>query len=148
MKLLSERNRLSLAVEPYGDAEARRAKIKQELRQRIQALLQFAKDLPPEECLREIKARLLAIQQYCLTVEKTFVVVEEQITCDQHELGGSDQHQATLFRGPSEDASVAICVTQRGSLLHRNGYSWTIYRDAGDVPAIHSDSTRRAATTG
>ena len=52
---------------------------------------------------------------------------------DEYELGGSHQQKATLFRGPSEDASVAICVTSQGSLLHRNGSLWQIYYNAGDI---------------
>jgi hypothetical protein len=116
----------SLALDP-------RLQIKQELRQRIQSALQFAKTLAPDSCLNEIKTRLQAIQSYCETVQKTFIVVEQQITCEQYDLGGTCQDTAILFRGPSEDASVAICVTGKGSLLHRNGCTWQIYKNAGDV---------------
>ncbi|EKQ67987.1 hypothetical protein OsccyDRAFT_4289 [Leptolyngbyaceae cyanobacterium JSC-12] len=110
-----------------------RSRIKQELRQKINAALQVAQCLPPQECLQEIKSRLLAIQADCSLIQKTFIVIEERITCDQYGLGGYRNHMATLFRGPSEDASVAICVTDRGSLLHRNGSPWQVYRNAGDV---------------
>jgi hypothetical protein len=113
--------------------QTQRSQIKQELQQRIHEALQSAKDLPPDECLCEIKDRLLAIQKYCETVQKTFIMIEEKITCDQHNLGGCRQHIATLFRGPSEDASVAICVTDQGSLLHRNDCPWKIYRSLGDI---------------
>ncbi|NJP12034.1 MAG: hypothetical protein HC866_23285 [Leptolyngbyaceae cyanobacterium RU_5_1] len=106
------------------------------MRQRIQTALQYAKELPADDCLEEIKDRLLAIQSYCKTVGKTFIVVEEEITCDQYELGGCNQDVAILFRGPNEDASVAICVTAQGSLLHRNGYPWKVYRNAGDVDPV------------
>lgn len=103
------------------------------LSERIHAALQFAKNLPPEECLAAIKISLAAIQAYCRTIEKPFVVIEERITCDQHDLGGNSHHQATLFRGPCKDASVAICVTDRGSLLYRSSNEWQIYRNAGDI---------------
>lgn len=103
------------------------------LSQRIHAALQFAKNLPPQDCVAEIRISLAAIQAYCETIRKIFVVVEERITCDQHDLGGSSHHQATLFRGPCKDASVAICITDRGSLLYRNGSEWQIYRNAGDL---------------
>jgi hypothetical protein len=112
--------------------------VKQELRQRIFATLQCAKDLPVQECLQEVKTRLLAIQAYCETIDKTFIVVEERITCDQYDLGGYKRSAATLFRGPSEDASVAICVTDQGSLLHRTSPQWQVYRDAGDIGCNNS----------
>jgi hypothetical protein len=114
------------------DPDSQRQKFKQELRQRIHEALQFAKDLSPDDCLAEIKNRLLAIQRDCLSMQKSFIVVEEQITCDQYNIGGSKQETATLFRGPSPDASVAICVTQRGSLLYRNGNLWVVYRHVGN----------------
>ncbi|NJK53541.1 MAG: hypothetical protein HC936_13340 [Leptolyngbyaceae cyanobacterium SU_3_3] len=107
--------------------------VRQELRQRIYTTLQFAKDLPAQECLQEVKTRLLAIQAYCETIDKTFIVVEERITCDQYDLGGYKLNAATLFRGPSADASVAICVTDRGSLLHRTSPQWQAYRNVGDI---------------
>jgi hypothetical protein len=67
-------------------------------------------------------------------------VIEEKITCDQYELGGRRQDSAILFRGPNKEATVAICVTAKGSLLHRNDYPWTIYRNAGDVDPQESFS--------
>ncbi|NJO43344.1 MAG: hypothetical protein HC769_25750 [Cyanobacteria bacterium CRU_2_1] len=119
-----------------------REQVKQELRRRIQEILQCAKDLPHEECLNEIKTGLLAIQIYCESIEKTFIFIEEKITCGQYDLGGCHQDTATLFRGPNITASVAICVTQRGSLLHRNGSPWTIYRDEGDVNPVSGIGNR------
>lgn len=109
---------------------------KQELRYRINSTLQMAKHLPPLDCLQVIKSRLSEIQADCRAIGKTFIVVEEAITCDQYDLGGLSHETATLLRGPSRDASVAICVTDRGSLLHRNGVYWKIYRDAGDVSPL------------
>ncbi|WP_228035422.1 hypothetical protein [Oculatella sp. LEGE 06141] len=123
----------TLAALPVAPVQYQREHIKQELRQRIQETLWAAQDLSPEACLQEIQDRLLAIQLYCKTVGKTFIMIEEEITCNQFELGGRSEHGATLFRGPSEDASVAICVTHRGSLLHRNDSSWKIYKSAGDI---------------
>ena len=107
--------------------------IKQELRRRLQEALHLAKHLPPTHCRNEIRERLTAIQIYCKAVEKTFIFVEQRITCNQYDLGGNHQARATLFRGPNEDASVAICITDQGSLLHRNGCPWEVYRDAGDI---------------
>lgn len=111
----------------------RRDPIKQELRRRIYETLEVASDLAAGDRLDEIKFRLFAIQTYCKTVEKTFIVVERTITCDQFELGGSSHETATLFRGPNEDASVAICVTHKGSILHRNDCSWIVYKNEGDI---------------
>jgi hypothetical protein len=113
-----------------------RSHIKQVLREQIREALDAAQRLPPAACRQEIKTRLLAIQAYCKTVGKTFIMVEESITCAQYSLGGGDREGATLFRGPSQDASVAICVTDKGSLLHRNDHAWKIYRDAGDIAPI------------
>ena len=107
--------------------------IKQELRRRLQEALNSAKYLPPTHCRSEIRKQLIAIQAYCKAVEKTFIFVEQRITCNQYGLGGHYQANATLFRGPNEDASVAICVTDKGSLLHRNSSPWEIYKDAGDI---------------
>ncbi|MCL6433564.1 MAG: hypothetical protein K6T90_04990 [Leptolyngbyaceae cyanobacterium HOT.MB2.61] len=140
MKVLSQRNESIFARESHFAAQNSRSQIKQELRQKIYTALQSAKNLPPEDCLKEIETRLLAIQSDCRALKKTFIVVEEKITCDQYELGGSNQDTAILFRGPAEDASVAICVTAKGSLLHRNGYPWTVYRNAGDVDPIEYSS--------
>ncbi|MBW4472159.1 MAG: hypothetical protein KME45_17400 [Stenomitos rutilans HA7619-LM2] len=116
--------------------QLQRSRIRQELQQKIQTALQIAKDLPPHDCLEEVEKSLLAIQSYCKTLEKTFIVVEEAITCDQYELGGSKHDTAILFRGPNQKATVAICVTAKGSLLHRNDHPWTIYRNVGDVDPL------------
>ncbi|NJL22628.1 MAG: hypothetical protein HC895_20335 [Leptolyngbyaceae cyanobacterium SM1_3_5] len=113
-----------------------RSQFKQILRRKIQIALWTAQTLPVEACLNEIRNQLIVIQNDCERHQKKFIFVEEIITCNQHELGGSDRHSATLFRGPSEDASVAICVTQKGSLLHRNSCPWIAYKNAGDVNAF------------
>ena len=107
--------------------------IKQELRRRLQAMLESAQHSSPTDCRNEIRQQLTAIQKYCKANEKTFIFVEQRITCNQYGLGGNRQERATLFRGPNEDASVAICVTDKGSLLHRNSCPWEIYQDAGDI---------------
>jgi len=136
MKLLASRSQQT--PEPNTFTQQQRTQTKQALRQQIQEALQTAQNLPADACLCKIKDRLLAIQKYCETVHKTFIVVEETITCDQYDLGGDHGDAATLFRGPSEDASVAICVTQRGSLLYRNGCSWQIYKNVGDIHPVES----------
>lgn len=119
-------------------SQSQRDQIKHEIQQRIHETLQSARDLPSNDCLSDVRNKLLAVQQYCQSVGKTFIFVEECITCDQYNLGGHQDDQATLFRGPSETASVAICVTQAGSLLHRNDCPWKIYRHMRDVnPAEH-----------
>lgn len=115
---------------------SQRSQIKQELRQKIYSALQTATGLPSELCRQEINRQLLAIQAYCSTIGKKFVFVEEPITCAQYSLGGHNQDPAMLFRGPNEDASVAICVTHQGSLLYRNDRPWQIYKNAGDVAPI------------
>ncbi|MEB3292972.1 MAG: hypothetical protein VKJ24_07415 [Synechococcales bacterium] len=120
------------AIAPYQDPHQREL-IKHTLRQRIQDALQCAQELPPDRILPAIRQRLQAIQAYCQSVGKTFVVVEETITCGHHDLGGDPADAATLFRGPDERASVAICVTYKGSVLHRNDSPWRVYRDAGDI---------------
>ena len=107
--------------------------IKQELRGRLQAALHSAKHLSPIKCQHEIRKQLTAIQTYCKANEKTFIFVEQRITCNQYGLGGDRQERATLFRGPNDDASVAICVTDKGSLLHRNSCPWKVYKNAGDI---------------
>ena len=134
MTVLFEQNeQISLKI---FSAQSQR-QIKQELGQKIYAALQSASNLPSEDCLNEIKTRLSAIQIECKTIGKSFIFIEERVTCNQYGLKGRNQDRATLFRGPSEDASVAICVTDKGSLLHRNGDRWLIYKDVGDVnPAI------------
>lgn len=108
-------------------------KTKQELRRRIQELLQIASELPADASLTEIRKRLLNIQQYAQFMGKGFIFVEQEITCDQYSLEGSGHDAAVLFRGPREDASVAICLTHKGSLLYRNSCPWIVYRDAGDI---------------
>ncbi len=113
-------------------------RITQELRRKIQDMLHIARSLPLNLCLDEIRRRLLSIQQYCQSVEKVFIFVEQEITCSQHKLQGSDQDTAILFRGPNEDASVAICITHKGSLLYRNSSPWLLYKDAGDVGNHHN----------
>jgi hypothetical protein len=117
----------------YCSTLVSREQIKQELRQRIAETLQTTTELPPEERLSNIKTRLFALQAYCETVAKVFVVVEERITCDQYQLGGYCDDAATLFRGPDINASVAICVTDQGSLAYRNSTPWIIYRNQGDI---------------
>jgi hypothetical protein len=113
--------------------------LKQELRQRIHTALQSARNLQSEACLNHIRVELLALQNLCQRAGKVFIVVEEAITCDRYELGGSCEHTATLFRGPDENASVAICITNQGSLAYRNSSAWIIYRNQGDIAtAINS----------
>lgn len=107
--------------------------LKQELRHRIQETLQSASMVSGEVGLEVIRKRLLNIQRYCQSIGKGFIFVEQEITCDQYRLQGSEQDAAILFRGPKEDASVAICLTRKGSLLYRNSCPWIIYRDAGDI---------------
>lgn len=133
MTIVIEQDKSTPAKRVDASDSARRQQIRQELQQKIESALAAAKALPPDECLQEIKHQLLDIQIYCRTIDKPFIVVEEKITCDQYGLGGCDRAIATLFRGPSEDASVAICVTHKGSLLHRNCGPWTIYKTMGDV---------------
>jgi hypothetical protein len=119
--------------------QSQREQIKQEIQQRIHETLQVARDLPSNDCLSEVRSKLLAVQLYCQSVGKTFIFIEECITCAQYDLGGHHDNKATLFRGPSEAASVAICVTHEGSLLHRNDCPWKIYRHMRDVnPVEHS----------
>lgn len=126
--------------ETYPSHQSQREQTKQEIRRRIHEALQTAKDLPMNDCLDEIRDRLLAIQLYCQSVEKIFIFVEQAITCDQYELGGYQKDSAILFRGPSEDASVAICITNKGSLLHRNSGHWRTYRSMGDVSPMEDVS--------
>ncbi|MBW4661166.1 MAG: hypothetical protein KME15_21020 [Drouetiella hepatica Uher 2000/2452] len=128
MTLLKQKN-----LQTEETLENQREQIKRELRQKINETLQNAKNLSPSKCLDEIRSRLFAIQQYCKVHGKTFIAIEETITCDQYGLGGNRADAATLFRGPNVDASVAICVSKQGSLLHRDGSSWQIYKNAGDV---------------
>jgi hypothetical protein len=115
--------------------------IKQELRQKIAAILQVAKQLPPKDCCDWVRTELLNLQKHCQMIGKVFIVVEEKITCNRYELGGSHEHAATLFRGPDENASVAICVTMCGSLVYRNSSPWIIYRNEGDINPTCSMNT-------
>ncbi len=107
--------------------------VKQTLRRLLQETLRGAQQQLIAERRHFVRKKLCDIQAYCENVNKTFIVCELSISCDQYGLGGNKYHHATLFRGPSEDASVAICVTEQGSLLHRNDSDWKIYCDAGDV---------------
>lgn len=126
---------MTTIVLPDSHRQNARSQFKQILRRKIQLALWAAQNLPAEICLSEIRSQLIAIQSDCDRHQKKFIFREEIITCNQYELGGSDRHIATLFRGPSEDASVAICVTQKGSLLHRNSCPWIAYKNVGDVSA-------------
>ena len=118
---------------PVSPEQSQRERIKKEIRIRIYEALQASKELSPDTCLNEVRNRLSAVQQYCESVGKTFIFIEERISCNQYELGGLYTDDAILFRGPSEDASVAICVTAQGSLVHRNDSPWTIYKNVGDI---------------
>jgi hypothetical protein len=133
MPLQIEPRQLTAEHTPSIHSENPRSRIRKEIGKRIYDLLQTAKDLPTSECLNEVRTTLLEIQQDCQKLEKSFIFVEKRITCANYALGGSATDQATLFRGPREDASVAICVTDQGSVLHRNGSPWTAYRNVGDV---------------
>ncbi len=134
MTVLSERNEQNTAT--IVPVQPSRERVRQELGQKIHAALQAAKNLSREEALTAIKTSLLAIQIECRTIGKSFIFIEERVTCSQYGLKGRIQDSATVFRGPSENASVAICVTDRGSLLHRNGDRWQIYKDVGDVNPV------------
>ncbi|MEM6521807.1 MAG: hypothetical protein AAF892_13385 [Cyanobacteria bacterium P01_D01_bin.71] len=110
--------------------------IKQELRRRISETLAITRFLPPVAARDEIRQQLAQIQRYCASVDKAFIFVEQRISCQQFDLGGQDDAAATLFRGPNEDASVAICITDQGSLLHRSDSPWRVYRDNGDIAPV------------
>lgn len=116
-ELESQSTNAPIAIQPTA------AQIKQRIREQIQTLLNAAKALEIEPCVSTIRAGLTQIQLYCTSVGKTFIFVEEVVPCDRHELGGLPTETATLFRGPSTDASVAICI-MRGALLYRNGGAW------------------------
>jgi len=111
--------------------------IKQTLRRLLQETLNAVPEKPIAERQQFVRDRLRYIQTFCNNIDKTFIVRELRVTCDQYDLGGSSQHMATLFRGPSEEASVAICITERGSVLHRNDSLWQVYDDAGDVSPLN-----------
>ncbi|MGD1899681.1 MAG: hypothetical protein ACFB16_22390 [Phormidesmis sp.] len=119
--------------------------VKQELRRLLQAALLVAQETAPSEREKSVRESLDNIQTYCKQVDKVFIVCEQSITCAQYKLGGSSLHAATLFRGPSEDASVAICVTDKGSVLHRNDSDWNIYCHAGDVNPLQDELLVSAA---
>ena len=110
--------------------------VKQTIRRLLQETLAIAQKLPVAKRRHYIQQSLENIQDYCATFEKSFIVREIMISCDQYELGGCEHHYATLFRGPNEDASVAICITEQGSLLHRNESPWIVYCNAGDVNPV------------
>ncbi|NEP18459.1 MAG: hypothetical protein F6J97_16410 [Leptolyngbya sp. SIO4C1] len=110
--------------------------VKTKLRQMLYETLEAAQATPVTARQQLVRQRLQAIQTYCRRVKKTFIVVELEITCNQYELGGSSISRAVLFRGPSENASVAICVSDRGSILHRNDSDWQVYCNAGDVAPV------------
>lgn len=118
--------------------------IKQTLRWLLQETLNETLEKPIAERQQFVRERLNYIQALCKSINKTFIVCEIGVTCDQYELGGSSQHTATLFRGPSEEASVAICITERGSVLHRNDSSWKVYDDAGDVSPLRAECLQAA----
>ena len=107
--------------------------IKQEQKRRIHAVLQQAIELPLPTCRDHIRAELLALKAFCERWGKLFVVIEEQISCAQHDLGGKDEQIATLFRGPDQKASVAICITDQGSRAYRNVALWCVHRNKGDI---------------
>ena len=135
-----KRNRvstLSATLDSVPSPTDEKQKIRQNLRNKIQAMLEIAKDLPPQQCVSMIRRNLADIQTYCAIFGKTFIVVEEDITCEQYDLEASPYDKALLFRGPDERATVAICVTEKGSLLHRNDSAWTVYRNAGDIFTHH-----------
>lgn len=116
--------------------------IKQTLRLLLQQTLSVAQQRPVAERCQLVRTKLNNIQSYCKEVDKVFIVREVRVTCDQYELGGQQRHAATLFHGPNDDASVAICVTDKGSLLHRNDSLWRVYCNAGDVaPATDMPTT-------
>lgn len=133
MKLLAKRNTQTSQKPIHALIQIRQDSINQEIRLRISEALQAARNLPPEDRVDEVRFRLFAIQNYCRTVEKTFAVVEQQITCDQFDLDGCADDRAILFQSSSEDISVAICVTHKGSLLHRNSCPWKLDKNEGDI---------------
>lgn len=110
--------------------------VKQTIRRLLRETLVTAQKLPIARRRNYIRQSLENIQDYCATFEKTFIFREITISCDQYGLGGSQYHFATLFRGPSEDASVAICITEQGTLLHRNDSPWKVYCHGGDVHPV------------
>lgn len=123
----------AMTQQRHEEPLTRQQRIKRELRQNIINTLVSTQELPPEQCLRQMRQRFATIQRFCEIAGKPFVVVETEIRCDQYGLGGHSEHRATLFRGADQNALVAICVTHQGSLLHRNYSSWKLCRNAGDV---------------
>lgn len=118
---------------PRTLAQSEQDQVKQEQKRKIHGVLQTAVELPLPTCRDYIRAELLALKAFCQNWGKLFVVVEEQITCAQHDLGGREEQTATLFRGPDQKASVAICITDQGSLAYRNGSLWCIHKNEGDI---------------
>lgn len=118
--------------------------IKQELRRLLTETMIIAQGQSVVDRQQFVRRRLRDIQGYCKIFNKAFIVHELEITCDQFDLGGSNRHRATLFRGPNEDASVAICVTDEGSLLHRNGSPWKVFCNAGDISPIVNSTKEKA----
>jgi len=115
--------------------------IKVTIAQTIHAILTEAPKFTTAKRSQMVRHNLQVLQHQCSQAGKTFIFIEEAITCDRFDLGGCSAAQATLFRGPDPSASVAICVTDAGSLLHRNGSRWQIYENAGDVaPETKSSS--------
>ena len=126
-------------------------RIKQELRLLLRETLTMVQKEPVANRQQFVRKKLEYIQGHCQRANKKFIVCELGITCDQYGLGGSEHHCAVLFRGPSEDASVAICVTDRGSVLYRSGSPWQLIYSARDVrPArdIRPARERVLASTG
>ena len=124
--------------------------VKQELRRLIKETLLITYQKPVVERRRTVRQQLVKIQTYCKDQEKTFIFRELTIRCEQYGVGCNSQDMATLFRGPSEKASVAICVTQKGSILHRNDGCWRVWDNAGDVaPQVSAEdrTTGNAADT-
>ncbi len=107
--------------------------INHKLRQLLQETLMLARETPAAKRDRFVRNSLKYIQIYCQRVSQPFAFHELEIACNQYGLGGSLHHSATLFHGPNEEVSVAICVTKKGSLLHRNDGPWQVYYSAGDV---------------
>ena len=131
-KSIKERQVIPPTV-PIPSNSQTKEEIRRNLKNTIQGILETAQNSPPEQRVSMIRKKLADIQNYCSAIGKTFIVVEENIGCHQYNLNGSNRDRATLFRGPDERATVAICVTHKGSLLHRNDSDWVVYRDGGDV---------------
>lgn len=81
MTLQLEKN-VQIPEETHLSNQNQREQVKQEIQRRINEALQIAKDLAPNDCLSEVRDRLLAVQLYCESVGKTFIFVEERITTE------------------------------------------------------------------